>query len=82
MMKVVKIKGLCSRPLQQRILEAGEEDRSALLEQVAAESEWMVNKMQRKGYELEAVVGGFLGIFTRGPARGTLEVRNRAVSNS
>ena len=78
MKKVVKIKGLCSRPLQRRILEAGESERAALLETLSAESDWMIERMQRKGYELEAIVAGMYGIFTRSFARGTLEPQRKA----
>jgi hypothetical protein len=82
MAKVVKVKGLCSRPLQRRILEASEAERAGLLETVEAESSWMIEKMGRKGYTLEAVVAGVYGVFTRGPAAGKLELRRRAVSEN
>jgi hypothetical protein len=75
MMKVVKIKGLCSKPLQRRILEATDAERHALRGLADRERDWIINKMHRKGYELEAVVAAMVGIFTRGPARGTLEVQ-------
>ena len=74
MKKVAKIKGICSRPLQQRYLAAGPEERAALRELVEKESGWMIDKMARKGYRLEATVAGVYGIFTRGPASGTIEL--------
>ena len=74
MMKVVKIKGLCSRPLQQRVLAAGDEERAALLGLVEKEKDWMIHKMRNKGFELEGTVAGVYGIFTRGSASGTLRV--------
>ena len=76
-MKVVKIKGLCSRPLQQRVLMAAEPERSALLDAVHKESGWMISKMQRKGFTLEATVAGVFGVFTRGPATGTIALEDR-----
>lgn len=78
MKKIVSIKGLCSRPLQQRYLSATPEERRELLEVVRKESSWMIGKMRNKGYELEATVGDIYGIFTRGQGRGTIRVGEEA----
>ena len=34
--------------------------------------------MSRKGYRLEGTVGGVLGIFTRGPAQGSIRLGEEA----
>jgi len=72
MKKIVKVKGLCSRELQAQVLAAEGDERRALLERIVEERHWMIARMHAKGYELEASVFGIYGIFTRGPARGTL----------
>ena len=74
MKKVVRVVGLCSRPLQQRYLAATPSERESLRQVVEQESVWIMGKMQNKGYRLEARVAGVLGIFTRGPASGTIEL--------
>jgi len=73
--KVARIKGICSRPLQARYLAAGDEEREVLRGLVEKESLWMIRKMARRGYRLEATVAGVYGVFTRGPAEGTIELR-------
>jgi hypothetical protein len=74
MKKVARIVGLCSKPLQRRYLAAAEPERAELLRIVEQESDWIVNKLSRKGYVLEGRVAGIYGIFTRGHARGTITV--------
>lgn len=74
MKKVARIKGIVSKPLQQRYLTANESERLAMRELIERESQWMVEKMARKGYQLEGTVAEVYGIFTRGAARGTLKV--------
>ena len=74
MKKVSKIVGLCSRPLQRRYLSATPEERAQLDTVVRSESDWIVNKLRRKGYELEGTILGIYGVFTRGQARGTLRI--------
>jgi hypothetical protein len=78
MKKVVRVVGLCSRPLQARYLAATEDERLALREVVDSESWWIMDRMRGKGYELEARVGEIYGIFTRGHARGTIRVLEEA----
>ncbi|MHC4992913.1 MAG: hypothetical protein ACYTGC_18220 [Planctomycetota bacterium] len=73
--KVARIVGLCSPPLRRRYLCATPEEREALRPVVDQESGWILERMRRKGYELEGTVAGVLGVFTRGQARGTLELR-------
>ncbi len=83
MKKVVKVKGIVSRPLRQRYLYAPEAERAALKPVVDEESRWMIERMAARGYRLEATVSDVLGIFTRGPAAGALkplEQRDPAVS--
>ncbi|UCF66950.1 MAG: hypothetical protein JSV80_14360 [Acidobacteriota bacterium] len=82
MKKVAKIVGLCSRPLQVRYLAASESERAALRELVEGESGWILGKMRSKGYELEATVGEIYGIFTRGPARGTIKLSEHSAVSS
>ena len=82
MKKVARIVGLCSKPLQTRYLAAPEAERQALLEVVEQESSWIVDKMGRKGYVLEGTVAGVYGIFTRGQARGTVQLRREAAAAS
>ena len=72
MKKVARIVGLCSKPLQARYLAAAPGERTALDAIVEHESDWIINKMRKKGYRLEARVAGVYGIFTRGQARGTI----------
>ena len=74
MKKVARIVGLCSPPLQRRYLSATPSERTALDPIVDQESHWIIDKMGRKGYRLEAKVGGVYGIFTRGQARGTIRL--------
>jgi hypothetical protein len=78
MKKIATIKGLCSRPLQQRYLAATAEERRELLEVVRKESSWMIEKMRGKGYRLEGTVGDIYGIFTRGQARGSIRLGEEA----
>jgi hypothetical protein len=80
MKKVARIVGLCSKPLQQRYLAAPEEERQALLQVVHQESDWIINKMRKKGYELEGTVAGVYGVFTRGQARGTLKRQDESAA--
>ncbi|MHC4947456.1 MAG: hypothetical protein ACYTG1_04245 [Planctomycetota bacterium] len=77
MKKVVRIVGICSRPLQARYLAATPAERKELDVVVEQESSWMVGRMQNKGYRLEGTVAGVLGIFTRGPAQGSIVLRHR-----
>jgi hypothetical protein len=74
MKKVAKIKGIVSRPLQIRYLEASEAERASLRRAIEEESHWMIDKMRRKGYRLEATVADVFGVFTRGAAAGTVRV--------
>ena len=74
MKKVAKIVGLCSPPLQRRYRSATPDERAALDEIVEQEQDWIINKLAKKGYRLEGKVGGVYGIFTRGQARGTIEL--------
>jgi hypothetical protein len=78
MKKVSRIVGLCSRPLQRRYLAATPEERRTLDEVVRSESDWIISKLRRKGYELEGTVCGVYGVFTRGQARGTLRLLDAA----
>jgi hypothetical protein len=82
MKKVARIVGLCSRPLQLSFLAASPTERQALERVVEQESDWIVNKMRSKGYELEGTVAGVYGIFTRGPARGTIRVLEPAAKSN
>lgn len=77
MKKVARIVGLCSKPLQNRYLAAPAEERGALLEVVHQESDWIINKMRKKGYGLEGTVADIYGIFTRGQARGTIRLKDQ-----
>ena len=72
MKKVAKLKKLVSRPLQVRYLNASEQERESLLPVIEAERRWRIDKLTRKGYQLEATVAEVYGVFTRGTARGTL----------
>ena len=78
MKKVAKIVGLCSRPMQARYLAASSQERQELDHVVEQESSWIRHKMQRKGYQLEGTVAGVYGIFTRGPAQGTVELYSKS----
>jgi hypothetical protein len=74
MKRIVKIKGLCSKPLQQRYLSATPGERQALLDVVRQESQCMIDKMRAKGFQLEGTAGDIYGIFTRGQGRGTIRL--------
>ena len=78
MKTVVKVVGLCSRPLQARYLAATEDERQALRGAVDGESWCVIDQMRAKGYEIEATVGRIYGIFTRGHARGSIRLRSEA----
>lgn len=78
MKKIAKIKGLCSRPLQERYSSATPEERQELLEVVRTESRWMIDKMRGQGFELEGTVGDIYGIFTRGQGQGTVRLGSDA----
>ena len=41
---------------------------------IRSESDWIVNKLRRKGYEMEGTILGIYGVFTRGVARGKVEL--------
>ena len=82
MKKVSKIVGLCSRPIQRRYLAATPDERRQLDEVVRSERDWIINKLRRKGYEMEGTILGIYGVFTRGQARGTLRVREQATVSS
>ena len=69
MKRICKLAGIASKPLQQRYLAATPEEREALVEQ---ESQWMLEKMARHGYRLEATVAGVYGLFTPGQAQGAV----------
>ncbi len=72
MKRVSKLAGIVSKPLQRRYLLATEAERRALLPVIEQESQWMIDRMARKGYRLEARVADVYGLFTRGSARGTV----------
>ena len=72
MKKVTKLVGIVSRALQMRYLICGEQERDALKPLIERESEWMIKRMAHKGYQLEPTVSEVYGLFTRGPAIGTL----------
>ncbi len=72
MKKLAKLKKLCSRPMQIRFLAASEEERKALRSVIEDEAQWVIRKMERKGFQLEATVCEVYGVFTRGAAKGTL----------
>ena len=74
MKRVSKLKGLVGKPLQKRYLSATESEREALQPMIDRESEWIMQKMYRKGYKLEATVSGIYGLFTRGAAVGTTKI--------
>ena len=74
MKRVSKLAGIVSKPLQRRYLLATEAERENLLPAIERESQWMIDKMARKGYRLEARVCGVYGLFTRGAARGTVRL--------
>ena len=74
MKKVVKVRGIVSRPLKARYLYANEAERAALKPVVDEESRSIIDRMAARGFQLEATVADVLGIFTRGPAVGALEV--------
>ena len=50
--------------------------REALLKVVDAESDWIINKMAKKGYRLEGTVADIYGIFLRGSACGTIRMKD------
>jgi hypothetical protein len=77
--KVARIVGLCSKPVQQRYLAATPAEQASLRAVVDREQDWIVQKMRKKGYRLEGRVAGVYGLFTRGPARGTIELEAAAV---
>ncbi|MCB9851436.1 MAG: hypothetical protein H6817_12110 [Phycisphaerales bacterium] len=74
MKRVSKLAGIVSKPLQRRYLLATESERQSLLPIIERESRWMLDKMAGKGYQLEAKVAGVYGLFTRGIARGTVQL--------
>lgn len=76
MKRISKLAGLVSKPLQRKYLVATPEERASLHSLIEKESEWMVQKMARKGYRLEATVADVYGLFTRGAARGTVRMRD------
>jgi hypothetical protein len=82
MKKVARIVGLCSKPLQRRYLAATPGERQGLLEIVDQESDWILNKMRKKGYVLEGKVADIYGIFLRGQARGTIQLERDQASVS
>jgi hypothetical protein len=53
---------------------ASEEERESLETVIERESQWMIDKMARKGYRLEATVDRVYGLFTRGSAQGTVRL--------
>ncbi|MHC5111579.1 MAG: hypothetical protein ACYTHJ_17070 [Planctomycetota bacterium] len=77
MKRVSTLKGLCGKPLQRRYLAATEEERQALEPLIERESQWIIDKLARKGYQLEARVAGVYGLFTRGAGRGTISLVER-----
>ncbi len=74
MKEVAKIKGLVSQPLRHRYLMAAADERAALQPAIHAERQRKIDKMRRKGFELEATVSDVLGVFVREPANGTLQL--------
>jgi hypothetical protein len=75
MKKIARVVGLCSRPLQRRYLSATPSERAEIRTIVERESDWIMEKMARKGYRLEGTVGEIYGIFTRGHGRGTIRLQ-------
>lgn len=73
MNRVSKLCGIVSKPMQSRYLAASPDERRSLQPAIDQESQWMIDKMARKGYQLEATVAGVYGLFTRGVARGTVQ---------
>ena len=73
MKKIVKLKKLCSRPLQIRYQVASAKEREAMRPVIEEESQWVIRKMAKKGYQLEATVLDVYGVFTRGPAKQQLQ---------
>ena len=74
MKKPAKLKRLVSRPMQIRYLAASDENRQAMRQLIEEESQWRINKMQKRGFRLEATVDDVFGLFTRGPARGKVKL--------
>ena len=72
--RVCRLTGIVSRPLQTRYLLATEAERETLKPVIQQESRWMVDKMARKGYRLEATVSEVFGLFTRRGAIGTVRL--------
>jgi hypothetical protein len=82
MKKIVKIKGIVSVPNQLRYIGSSPHEREELRPIIESESQWMIQKMERKGFRMEGTVADVYGIFTRGPAVGTLCVCDRNRENS
>lgn len=82
MKRVSKLAGIVGKPLQRRYLSASEEEREALESVIERESRWMIEKMARKGYRLEATVARVYGVFTRGSAQGTVRLESEAATKS
>lgn len=77
MKRVCKLAGIVSKPLQRRYLQSTPEEQAELRSTIESESRWMIDKMSRKGYRLEAIVAGVYGLFTRGEASGRVELVDR-----
>lgn len=73
MKKIVKMRKLVSRPMQIRYQTASAEERAAMRSVIDQESQWVVEKMAKKGFQLEATVFDVYGVFTRGPAQNSLQ---------
>jgi hypothetical protein len=72
MKRVSKLVGIVPRELQERYVGASEAERASLRPVIEREQGWMIERMAAKGYRLEGTVLDVFGLFTRGPARGTL----------
>ena len=77
MTKRVKFRRLIPGPLARRYRRAKPKQRDALETVITREKEARCNKMEARGYKLEAIVSKFYGVFTRGSAVGSIELVDR-----
>lgn len=74
MSKHLRLKPFARRALRRRYLKASDEDRAALRPALEASRDEVVQRMVARGYRLEATVSDVMGLFTRGPARGSIRL--------
>jgi len=82
MKRICRLAGIVSKPLQRRYLAATPEEREALAPVLESESRWMLEKMARRGYRLEATVAGVYGLFTRGQAQGAVRLEEASAETT